>query len=253
MELKEKNNKFLILIIIFIIVISALFFTVNKNKNVKLNEYRLTEYETKLIDYFKEIALKVEFGENINKVIKWKKPMILYVEGNKLHNQQINAIKKTIKTINQLVSDGFYIELTRNKNNSNAILYLIDKKNIDKTKFDFYDKIKEDFVGLTEIEINDNYNIIDAKIFINANAPIDIQESVILEEITQSIGLMNDSNKYPNSIFYQKQDERKQMIKEYSQLDKDIIKLLYNPKMKAGFDSMQAEKFIKKILSKEKP
>jgi hypothetical protein len=50
------------------------------------------------------------------------------------------------------------------------------------------------------------------------------QRSILREELTQSLGLYNDSWKYPNSIFYQGGND----VTEYSDLDKEIIQMLYN-------------------------
>jgi hypothetical protein len=65
-------------------------------------------------------------------------------------------------------------------------------------------------------------------IFINSEETFDTQESTIREEITQSLGLAFDSKKYSNSIFYKDKAKRGIKIKEYSQLDRDILRLLYH-------------------------
>jgi hypothetical protein len=61
-----------------------------------------------------------------------------------------------------------------------------------------------------------------------------------------------DSKKYTNSIFYQDKSEQKVRVKKYSELDKDIIILLYHPKMKPRLDSTELEKVIIEILKLEK-
>jgi hypothetical protein len=53
---------------------------------------------------------------------------------------------------------------------------------------------------------------------------VEAQKSVLREELTQSLGLCNDSWEYPNSIFYQGWSTNT----EYSDLDKEIIQMLYN-------------------------
>ncbi|MCT7953271.1 DUF2927 domain-containing protein [Ancylothrix sp. C2] len=61
---------------------------------------------------------------------------------------------------------------------------------------------------------------------------------LIREELTQAFGLPADSDKYPESIFYQQWTE----ITEYSSLDKKLIKMLYNPQVKPGMNESQLEK-----------
>ena len=53
---------------------------------------------------------------------------------------------------------------------------------------------------------------------------------VLREELTQSLGLMNDSFKYTNSIFYQGGSR----VTSYSDIDKQIIKILYSNRISPG-------------------
>jgi hypothetical protein len=61
------------------------------------------------------------------------------------------------------------------------------------------------------------------KIFILSSITGVKRKHVILEEITQSLGLANDSMRYPDSIFY----EGESYITSLSKMDKEVIKMLY--------------------------
>jgi hypothetical protein len=50
------------------------------------------------------------------------------------------------------------------------------------------------------------------------------QKHLLREELTQSLGLCNDSYDYPESIFYQGWTE----TTEYADIDKELIQMLYN-------------------------
>ena len=52
----------------------------------------------------------------------------------------------------------------------------------------------------------------------------DAQKHLLREELTQALGLSNDSYDYPESIFYQGWTE----TTEYTELDKDVIRMMYN-------------------------
>ena len=217
------------------------------SKRTKVN-YIPTAYESELIEYFEEIALKAEFDGNTNETIKWNKPILLYVLKNKAYEKQMNAISRTINEINELATDGFKIELTEDKTRKNATLFLLSRDKVEELDSHFLEGIDGDFAGLSEAIYNWQNHITSAKIFIDIEESINVQESVILEEITQSIGLMNDSEKYPNSIFYEKQMEENINNDEYSCIDKDVIKLLYHPRMKSGLNNEQVKRVIKRIL-----
>lgn len=246
---KKKN-----IISIFILLVFFLIFF--KYINGIKEHYIPSEYEKELISYFKEIALQSEYDNNPQRVIKWKEPMVLFVIKEEEFKPQMSVINKTIDRINELATDGFEIILTDTFSESNSVLYLCNKEKVAELDQYFHkmltDDIDYDISGLAYSEFITETHIIDKSlIFINSEYSFDTQESTILEEITQSLGLAFDSKMYPNSIFYKNKTEQEVRVNEYSQLDRDIIRLLYHPKMKPGFTSTELEKVIKKILQSE--
>jgi len=78
---------------------------------------------------------------------------------------------------------------------------------------------------------DDNYEIYNSRILVSSADINQTERShLIREELTQSLGLMNDSNKYEDSIFYQDWTD----VTEYSIIDKSVIKMLYLKKIKPG-------------------
>ncbi|WP_299272907.1 DUF2927 domain-containing protein [uncultured Psychroserpens sp.] len=212
-------------------------------------DYNLSKYENDVIDYFKDIALNGEVDYKTQEVTKWREPMKLFILKSEDSKLKTESVERVIDMINKLASDGFKIELTEEKSKSNSILYLFNRDKLEVLDPFFIAGINEDFAGLSEARYNLRNKIItNAKIFVDSDESMDIQESILLEEITQSIGLLNDSEKYPESIFYQHQMESDNVNIEYSGMDKDIIKLLYHPRMKPGLNSKQVVRVIKKIL-----
>ena len=247
------KRKVVILTLIVLFFFIVLFCYIRKIKEV----YTPTIYEKELIDYFKEITLQSEYDYNPQKVIKWREPMMLYVKKDKEFKPQMFIIKKTINEINRLATDGFKIILTEELSKSNAILYLCNKEKVADLDRQFYkiltDDIDYDITGLAYSEFDTRTHIIDkALIFVNTEYDLGIQEVTILEEITQSLGLAFDSKSYTNSVFYIDKSEQSYKTKEYSKIDKDIIRLLYHPKMEPGLDSIGINRVIKKILKSEK-
>lgn len=57
-------------------------------------------------------------------------------------------------------------------------------------------------MGFSYVEFKKtNFVINKALIFVDSEITLKDKRHVIIEELTQSIGLLNDSDKYPNSIF----------------------------------------------------
>ncbi len=75
--------------------------------------------------------------------------------------------------------------------------------------------------------------IVKAIIAVNIERPIGLTDSCILEEITQSLGLPNDSNKMRPSIFSDLDHET-----NLSRTDKILVRTLYDKRMVAG-DSVE--------------
>ena len=70
--------------------------------------------------------------------------------------------------------------------------------------------------------------ILSSRIFINLKkqeGSLDLQDC-LREEISQSLGAINDSYLYPTSTFYQGEN----YVTEYSEMDVNVIKILYNGK-----------------------
>lgn len=218
-------------------------------KIVDFKEVVLSEYDKELVNYFKEIAVNEEHDDSPDKIIKWTEPMSLYIMKDGEFNSQVSTIKNTINKINNLIKGEFKIQLIDNQPKSNAVIFLLEKDEVELLVPSLFEVIEEESAGLTLIEYDStSYEITRAKIFIDTNESLEYQESTILKGLTQSIGLMNDSEKYSNSIFYENKALDSINILEYSKMDIDIIKMLYHPKMKAGLSHKKAEKVIKQIL-----
>jgi hypothetical protein len=63
---------------------------------------------------------------------------------------------------------------------------------------------------------------------------------LIREELTQSLGLMNDSYAYADSVFYQEWTD----VTEYSPADKRVIGMLYSDLVSPGMTQKQAAKAL---------
>ena len=107
------------LLILLLLLIFVGVFIFNKFKKV---DYIPNDYEKELISYFKEVALKTEYGNNPKKILKWEKSMKIYVvDANK---RQLKAINKAINQINSLILNNFKVELVDEQKKCNTILYI---------------------------------------------------------------------------------------------------------------------------------
>ena len=69
------------------------------------------------------------------------------------------------------------------------------------------------------------------------------QRHLLREEFTQSLGLAKDSERYPSSIFQSDWTR----TTSYTELDRELIRLLYHPDMVSGLDATAVEALIREI------
>lgn len=72
-----------------------------------------------------------------------------------------------------------------------------------------------------------------------------VRKSVIREEITQCLGLGKDSASYSDSIFYETEGDGG-FATAYSDLDKKVIQMLYDPRVQLKMTAAQVEEVLKK-------
>lgn len=181
------------------------------------------------IDYFTEIVLGAEFGDEIPVIKKWTNDIRIKIVG-KPTEADMQTINSIISDLNYLIG-GIKIKLVDKKENLTITFspenqFKAIDQNYVPTNYGFFWALWHD----------DNFVIYNASILV-ASADITQQERshLIREELTQSLGLMNDSNKYKDSIFYQEWAD----VTKFSEIDRAVIKLLYLNKIKPGMSKEQ--------------
>jgi hypothetical protein len=167
--------------------------------------------------YFNEIALKSEWGGDRDDVYKWKTDLKIFVEG-KPSAELKSELYKIVRELNEIIIP---IELTivKRRQNANMFVYFGSSEQFaDKHPSVNSDRLEHNW-GYFKAGNNEGFMYVD----INRANQLE-QKHLLREELTQSLGLFNDSYKYPESIFYQKWTT----TTEYAPIDKELIDMLYN-------------------------
>ena len=222
-----------------------------ENLNIEVEKYKLlTQYEGRtdyymrnhLIDYFVWVALGAEYGQDFRISQKWHKDMNLFVTGEK-HPELENELRSIVEEINSLSSDGFKISIVEDESASNFKVFF-GSKNDYNFKFPGAADLVEDNHGLFRLKSVD-FQITEGNLFVNTHdQQLEAQRHVLREELTQSLGLANDIDYYPNSIFYLG-DSR---VTKYNVLDKEVIRLLYHPNMIGGLSEESVRRILANLL-----
>ena len=188
--------------------------------------------QNSITEYYNEIACKAEYSVNKDTSSfhprKWKEDIYIFVKG-KSDSVMCSELEKVVSELNALI-ETIEIKTTDIESEANLIAYFgwfLD--------YDKFEPFAEPFTGknyglacLYSNESNTNYkgsfyvDVIRCNWFPLEQATL-LKKHILREELTQSLGLMNDSMKYPDSIFY----EDWSMITEFSELDKEIIRRHY--------------------------
>ena len=182
--------------------------------------------------YFKDVTLKSEFGSSDNGLIKkWMVPIKLEIAGLPTPQdlRTVEAVTNELKLLTKLP-----IEFVK-PNTGNMRIRFTPEENFKK----FIPTYQPGNSGFFWLNWDETKQITGAEILISTTGVTQKERShLIREELTQAFGLPADSDKYPDSIFYQQWTD----ITEYSSLDKKLIKMLYNPQVKPGMNESQLEK-----------
>ena len=198
-------------------------------------------YSIEEINYFYETALyNEELGEQPHFIVKWKHDILISIFGDTLVGdharvqdviEQLNALSLPIGI--SMTPDTTVANLRvrfGNKQQLNLANSVRGHANITATKRGIAQYADVEIVNDTPEKIRDNVH----------------RQSIILEEITQSLGIPADSYAYPRSVFYEGWNREIQL----SEIDKRIIQLLYEPSIPVGCTCAQfAEDFADVLQS----
>lgn len=212
-----------------------LFFSYSSNADFYMRRH--------LIDYFQSITLASEYGQNLPILKKWMQPMLIYVSG---HSESVlmKELDDIVEELNPLFTDGFNIQIVEDSLAANYHIFLGDKATYSKmypgtaTLLRYND-------GLFTTYLNPDFSIASGHMFVETqHTPLRFQKHLLREEFTQSLGLSNDIDIYVNSIFYKHWSD----IQAYSDMDIEVIRLLYHPQVIPKMGAASVESTLKSIL-----
>lgn len=193
------------------------------------------KYSKETLVYFTEVAFGSEYGGSEPVLRKWEKEQVhIDPEGEIL--PQDSACLNTVITDFNLLSNS--AKLIINENNGDITMHFAPESK--------FKELEPNYVpvnyGFFWKWWDTQNNIKSAQILISSTGITDRERChLIREELTQSMGLGNDSKKYPESIFSADWTS----TTKYTDLDSQLIQILYNEGLTAG---IKREKFVIEAL-----
>ncbi|MEM6501074.1 MAG: DUF2927 domain-containing protein [Cyanobacteria bacterium P01_C01_bin.89] len=195
-------------------------------------------YGRRSLDYFETIAFGSEFSQSspVRRVRKWTKNLRISVQGQPTR-QDRQTLNRIVDELNELVTrDGIRLELT--ETNPNVWILVVPHG-----KFAEYEpSYVPGNLGFFYTWWNGNMELVRTRILISSDRISQEERNhLIREELTQSLGLMNDSWAYQDSTFYQGWTR----TQDYSDIDRDLVRILYDPRVKPGQTPAQVRRALR--------
>lgn len=191
-----------------------------------------------VIVYFNEVCLDSEFfdsGDPSN-VQKWMIPICFTLEGS-YTDEDLAALNSFANWLNEL--EGFPgISQVSDPTARNLRICFTDPK-------EMVMLMGENFTGLDgAVTFWYDYNeIYDAIICCRTDIDQQVRNSVIIEELYNGLGPIQDTSLRPDSIIYQEYTQPQWL----SPMDELIMQLLYHPDILPGMDAQQCEAVIRRL------
>ena len=206
--------------------------------------YHLDGYSAEQIaDYFCEVALSVEYNHgsgDSTALQKWNNPIFFGIYGD-YTAEDVALINSFASQLNEIIGlpgmhpapnaemENFTIRFMNRQDMNASAGYVVNGEYADGiTLWDYY---------------TDSNEIYNTRIWICSEISQYTRNSVILEEIVNSLGLGNDTELREDSIIYQFYSEPQ----ELSEVDWLLLKLLYSEEMYSGIHETECRELISKL------
>lgn len=181
------------------------------------------------LDYFAEIAGGAEYGGGSATLHRWSGDIRISIAGAPTPADR-RALDRVVEDLNALI-DTVEVRLVQSDPNLEVHFAPVDD----------FPSIEPNYVagnlGFVYIYWDDAGQIYSGRVLISTTELTQAERShLIREEITQSLGLLNDSLAYPESIFYQDWTD----VRSYAPIDRRVIRMLYLPEITAGMTLEEA-------------
>lgn len=188
-----------------------------------------------MVTYFNEVCLDAEFVNSGNASVlqRWENPIYYQIYGDPtdLDLQILNNMCQWLNTI-----DGFpgIYETAETWQENYSIYFCPQDELIDRMGDEYYG-----VDGAFTFWYNDNI-IYDCTVCIRTDLDQEVRNSVILEELYNSLGPAQDTNLRQESIIYAGYS----IPQALHPIDEVILKLLYHPDLLIGMDARDCEPII---------
>ena len=189
-------------------------------------------YSEEAVNYFLKIGLCPEFGTCKRPIVKkWTSDVRIKIHGN-YNDRDEEELDSIIYELSELTG----LSIKKVTKDANINIYYTAQSKFKEYISQYNEDNPQD--GLFAAFPDPNYVYYKATICIEDRLDQLRKLHLLREELTQSLGLPNDSKLYSNSVFQQNPQFKPT---EYSSLDREVIRLLYDKNIQPGMSKEEVE------------
>lgn len=185
-------------------------------------------YSADELGYFQEVAFGSEHVHISPVIRKWTEDINVRIEGEPT-GEDLLTLKRAIDLLNQL-QDEITLKIDYFQT---SIVISFQPESTFVNAHAKYQSVNPGFFWVRWIE----EEIYSGTVLIDSEDTQAHRNAMIAEELTQALGLMNHSSRYPDSIFNDAQIVANQTL---SLMDKKMVTMLYRPELKPGMSVDEA-------------
>lgn len=209
-----------------------------------------------IVDHFETVAFGREFAVTSDHLIKWEEPLRILLVGDDIAERHRARIETHLADLTAIT--GHSIGLTERAEDANVLLLVTQR-----TRFvpilteaigrkDHAERIVRSMTGnacIGSLSSADSGEIQAAVVLIPNDEYDDLlMRACIVEELTQSLGLLNDSDELSPSIF----NDTSRFV-DLTEHDRLLLRILYAPELKPGMSPEAARAAAAVVLARLRP
>ncbi len=193
--------------------------------------YSAQDAQEQALSAMMDCCFSPEYGGQLGRMIRWEQTLKYYVRGNPT-NADIQTLENHICDLQLRVPNLPRILRVYSIGEANVIISFVKLAEMSR----YVTGYNEGNWGYVHWNFNGSYQITRMEVGIATDVTNQRQRNhLIMEEFTQGLGVQDDLDYFSDSIYYRPWTE----IQQPSEVDWQILNLLYSPKVKAGMTSSQ--------------
>lgn len=191
-------------------------------------------YAATEIDYFAEIAFGAEFGGAEPVVRRWAVGPAIRVNGSPTDEDRA-TLEQVVAELNILMATT---EISLVEGEAAVELHFAPAAQL----ADILPQYIQGNIGFFWVWWDASQVLNRSVVLIATDVDVGVRRHLIREEVTQMLGLMQDSFTFPESIFYQSFSQ----VSEYAAVDRAVIEMLYGAHVMPGMERLAAVRGLRR-------